>query len=124
MSLTPAGTVGEIDCADYEEQSSELTFNLTSSSEKRITMSFDTEGEYYVDADDYQVCFQSDTAFLDRNGDTDEPGSAPRMRDRLLFVRLRASGAAVRRGPQRGRKLRLPDVPGAWRRPESSHLSA
>ena len=37
-------------------------------------MSFDTGlGEYYVHPDDYQVCFQSDTPFLDRrrrHGDT------------------------------------------------------
>ena len=74
MSLTPGG----IDCADYEEQSATLTFNVTSSRTKEITMSFDTGlGEYYVHPDDYQVCFESDTAFLDRNGDTVNLGLLP-----------------------------------------------
>jgi hypothetical protein len=66
MSLTPGG----IDCDGYEEQSSTLTFNLTSSSEKEVTMTFDTGLDpYYVQPDDFQVCFQSDTAFPYRDGD-------------------------------------------------------
>jgi hypothetical protein len=74
MSLTPGG----IDCAFYEEQSATLTFNVTSSRTKVITMSFDTGlGEYYVHPDDYQVCFESDTPFLDRNGDTTNLGLLP-----------------------------------------------
>ncbi len=74
MSLTPGG----IDCADYEEQSGTLTFNVTSNRTKVITMSFDTGLDpYYVNPDDYQVCFQSDTAFLDRNGDVTNLGLLP-----------------------------------------------
>ena len=64
MSITPGG----IDCDDYEEQSGTLTFNVTSNRTKEITMSFDTGLDpYYLNPDDYQVCFQSDTPFLDRN---------------------------------------------------------
>jgi hypothetical protein len=41
-------------------------------------MSFDTGLDpYYVNPDDYQVCFQSDTAFLDRNGDVTNLGLLP-----------------------------------------------
>ena len=38
MSLTPGG----IDCDGYTEQSATLTFNVTSSREKEVTMTFDT----------------------------------------------------------------------------------
>ena len=62
MSLTPGG----IDCDGYTEQSSTLTFNVTSTREKEITMTFDTGLDpYYVHPDDFQVCFQSETPFLD-----------------------------------------------------------
>jgi hypothetical protein len=65
MSLTPAGTLGELDCDDYTEHSGTLTFNLTSSSEKEVTMTFD-RGDYYIPLGDFQVCFQSgsEPAFL------------------------------------------------------------
>ena len=69
MSLTPGG----IDCDGYTEQSATLTFNVTSSREKEVTMTFDTgfgDYEYSLYPDDFQVCFESDTAFTDREGDT------------------------------------------------------
>jgi hypothetical protein len=65
MSMTPEG----IDCADYMEQSSTLTFNVTGGSrEKKVTIRFDT-GNPYASAFDFDVCFESDSAFLDKNGD-------------------------------------------------------
>jgi hypothetical protein len=65
MSLTPGG----IDCEGYTEQSSTLTFNVTTNRTKEITMTFDTGlDSYYVQPDDFQVCFQSDTQFLDADG--------------------------------------------------------
>jgi hypothetical protein len=74
MSLTPGG----IDCEAYVEQSSTLTFNVTSSREKRVTLSFDTELDpYYLNPDDFQVCFESDTPFLDREGATVTLGLLP-----------------------------------------------
>ncbi len=60
-------------------------------------MSFDTglgSDRSYLTPDDYQVCFQSDTPFLDRHEDVvDDPRSAPRLRDRLPGRSSRAPGA-------------------------------
>ena len=74
MSLTPGG----IDCDGYTEQSSTLTFNVTSTREKEITMTFDTGlGSYYVDPDDFQVCFQSETPFLNADSEMVTLGLLP-----------------------------------------------
>ena len=74
MSLTPGGST----VPTTRSSRATLTFNVTSSRTKEITMSFDTGlGEYYVHPDDYQVCFESDTPFLDRNGDTTTLGLLP-----------------------------------------------
>lgn len=74
MSLSPGG----IDCADYEEQSGTLTFNVTSSRTKEITMSFDTGlSPYFVNPDAFQVCFESETPFVDADGQTVTLGLLP-----------------------------------------------
>jgi hypothetical protein len=78
MSLTPGG----IDCDGdgYTEHSSTLTFNVTSTRKKEVTMTFDTGlDSYYVHPDDFQVCFQSDTPFpyLDGDGATTTLGLLP-----------------------------------------------
>jgi hypothetical protein len=65
MSLTPGG----IDCTGYGEQSSTLTFNVTTDRTKEVTMSFDTGLDpNLVHPGDFQVCFESETPFLDRGG--------------------------------------------------------
>ena len=74
MSLTPGG----IDCADYTEQSSTLTFNVTTSRTKEVTLSFDTDLDpYYVQPDDYQVCFEADNPFLNRDDEIVTLGLLP-----------------------------------------------
>lgn len=73
MSMTPGG----INCAEYTEQSSTLTFNVTGGSrEKRVVISFDT-GDPYADAYDFNVCYESDSEFLDINGDPTTLGLLP-----------------------------------------------
>ncbi len=74
MSLTAGG----IDCPDYVEHSSTLEFTVTSTRTKEVTMSFNTGLDpYYVNPDDFQVCFQSLTPFVDVNNESVTLGLLP-----------------------------------------------
>ncbi len=88
-------------------------------------MSFDTGlGEYYVHPDDYQVCFESDTPFLDRNGDTTNLGLLPECEtDYESFVYVPPVPPCVEDRNVDGSFV-SPDVPGAGRRPEGPRLTA
>jgi hypothetical protein len=78
--LTASWTDEGLDCDGYEERSpSTLVFNVTTSREKLVTISFDTGIEdYYVNPNHYQICYESPTPFAERfHGDLVTKGVLP-----------------------------------------------
>ncbi|MGZ4147013.1 MAG: hypothetical protein ACXVPL_04825, partial [Actinomycetota bacterium] len=80
MSLLNDG----LDCSDfgYDATSSTLEFSAAGSTQnKEVTLSIDSGEEGGGDlgnpADHFQVCYQSDTTFIDRNGDPVNLGLLP-----------------------------------------------
>ena len=76
--LTMSLTAGGPNCDEYTEHSSTLEFGVTSTRAKQVTLGFDTGLDpYFVQPGDFQVCYQSPTSFVDRDGATVTLGLLP-----------------------------------------------